>query len=63
MRKYEFEQVLCKAVSGNHEALEIILETYKDLIEKHSYIHKRYDEDLQQYISIHIALNISKFKI
>lgn len=29
----------------------------------YSYLYGRMDEDLKQYILIHIALNISKFKI
>ena len=39
------------------------LELYMPLIEHHSYLYGRMDEDLKQYILIHIALNISKFKI
>ena len=48
---------------GNHRHLETILELYMPLIEHHSYLYVRVDEDLKQYILIHIALNISKFKI
>ena len=48
---------------GNHRDLETILELYMPLIEHHSYLYGRMDEDLKQYILIHIALNISKFKI
>ena len=33
------------------------------MIEHNSYLYGRLDEDLKQYILIHIALNISKFKI
>ena len=48
---------------GNHRDLETILELYMPMIEHNSYLYGRLDEDLKQYILIHIALNISKFKI
>lgn len=48
---------------GSHRDLETILELYMPLIEHHSYLYGCMDEDLKQYILIHIALNISKFKI
>ena len=38
-------------------------ELYMPMIEHNSYLYGRLDEDLKQYILIHIALNISKFKI
>ena len=48
---------------GNHRDLETILELYMPMIEHNSCLYGRLDEDLKQYILIHIALNISKFKI
>lgn len=70
MNKSEFKKVLQGAVMGSHRDLETILELYMPLIEHHSYLYGRHsylygrmDEDLKQYILIHIALNISKFKI
>ena len=48
MNADEFRDILQGAITGNHRDLEAILELYKDL---------------KQYILIHIALNISKFKI
>lgn len=41
---------------GSHRDLETILELYMPLIEHHSYLYGRMDEDLKQYILIHIAL-------
>lgn len=61
MNREEFRLTLLEAVSGSHEALEKILELYAPLIDKHSFVNGRLDEDLRQYILIHIALNISKF--
>ena len=63
MNESEFKKVLQGAVMGSHQDLEAILELYMPLIEHHSYLYRRMDEDLKQYILIHIALNISKFKI
>lgn len=61
LNREEFRLALMGAVSGSHEALEKLLEEYAPLINKHSRINGRVDEDLRQYILIHIALNISKF--
>ena len=47
---------------GNHRDLETILELYMPMIEHNSYLYGRLDEDLKQYILIHIALNISKLR-
>lgn len=63
MTKAEFAVTLQGAVAGHHENLEIILELYAPLIEKYSYHQGNYDEDLHQYLLIHIALNISKFPL
>lgn len=61
MNKATFRRVLQGAVAGNHDDLEIILELYTPLIDKHCYIDGRFDEDLRQYILMRIALNINKF--
>lgn len=63
MRSEEFRQTLQAAVAGSHDALEKILELYRPLIDKYSRIDGQLDEDLRQYILIHIALNISKFTL
>ena len=56
----EFHRILKEDVDGSHEALEILLHLYEPLIRKHSMIDGELDEDLRQYIMIHIALNISR---
>lgn len=61
MTNDEFRSILQEAVAGSHEALEEILQLYEPLIRKYSYINGKPDEDLRQYIMIHIALNIGKF--
>lgn len=63
MSTEDFRELLQAAIDGSHDALEKILILYEPLIRKHSYVNGRYDEDLHQYILIHIALTISKFKI
>lgn len=63
MSQEEFRLTLMEAISGSHEALEKLLELYAPLINKHSRINGQIDEDLRQYILIHIALNFSKFTI
>ncbi len=63
MSREEFRLTLMEAISGSHEALEKLLELYAPLIDRHSRVNGQIDEDLRQYILIHIALNISKFTI
>ena len=63
MTKDEFRKTLQGAVAGNHGDLETILKMYGPLINKYSYLNGKLDEDLRQYIMIHIALNISKFSL
>ena len=63
MKPEEFRTILQAAVDGSHEALEVILALYAPMIDKHSMLDGVLDEDLRQYILIHIALNISKFKL
>ena len=63
MNKTPFHQILHGAVSGDHKSLEEIFEMYSPLIEHNSLIDGKLDEDLRQYILIHIALNISKFNM
>lgn len=61
MRAEEFHKMLAEAIAGNHQALALLLRLYMPLIYNHSYINDKFDEDLRQYILMHIALNISKF--
>lgn len=63
MTDMEFREILYAAVDGEHAALEIILDMYGPLIRKLSHVDGIFDEDLHQYILIHIALKISQFNI
>lgn len=57
----EFRKVLEGAVAGKHSDLETLLTLYLPLINRCSVVNGEIDEDLHQYLMIHIALNISKF--
>lgn len=63
MKKETFQRILLEAMAGSHEALETLFKLYEPLINRHCYINGMLDEDLRQYILIHIALNIGKFPI
>ncbi len=57
----EFRVMLEGAVAGRHKDLETLLELYMPLINHYSMLNGKLDEDLRQYLMIHIALNNSKF--
>lgn len=59
----EFTKILLYTIAGNQDALEEILYMYDPLISKYCYINGVFDEDLKQHLHIHIALNISKFRV
>lgn len=58
-----FRTTLMAAVNGSNEALADIIELYMPLINSRSYIDGELDEDLRQYILLHIFKNISKFSL
>ena len=63
MEPEEFRVVLERAVSGNNEDIEKILLLYKPVIDRAAHIGKKFDEDLKQYILMHIVKGISKFNL
>ena len=63
MNREDSRIALTAAIAGNHDALETILDLYAPLIDRNSIVDGQLDEDLRQYILIHIAQNISKFPI
>lgn len=63
MSMEDFREMLQAAIGGSHDAVEKLLSMYEPLIRKYSYVNGKFDEDLHQYIRIHISLNISKFTI
>lgn len=63
MSAKEFRTTLMAAVNGSNEALADIIELYMPLINGRSYIDGELDENLRQYILLHIFKNISKFSL
>lgn len=58
-----FRKTLTKAIRGSNEALADIIEMYMPLINRYSYVDGELDEDLRQYIFLHIFKNLSKFSL
>jgi len=61
MSNEKFQELLLKAQSGDNEAMTDILEMYMPLINKHSYINGKLDEDLRQNILFEIVKSIKLF--
>ena len=59
----QFSELLAKAVAGDHGAIEEILEMYAPLIDRHSRIGGRLDEDCRQYILMRVVVGIGKFML
>ena len=55
MTKSEFAEILTRATEGDHAALDNIFELYMPLIDKHSVVGGRFDEDCKQYIMFQVA--------
>ena len=58
MTNEQFRELLIKAQAGDNEAMTDILEKYMPLINKHSYVNGRLDEDLRQNILLEIVKSI-----
>ncbi len=59
----KFRRTLTEAIEGCTEALADIIELYMPLINRHSQVDGKLDEDLRQYILLHIFNKISNFSI
>lgn len=58
MTNEQFRELLFKAQAGDNEAMTDILEMYMPLINKHSYVNGKLDEDLRQNIILEILKSI-----
>ena len=58
MTNDEFRNLLIRAQAGDNEAMADILEMFMPLINKHSYVNDRLDEDLRQNIILEILKSI-----
>ncbi len=63
MTEQEFKEVIHRAKNGDFNALEEILKLYEPMINKHSYILGKMDEDLRQYILLRVVTDIKRFKL
>ena len=54
----EFRDILVRAQAGDNEAMTDILEMYMPLINKHSFVNGKLDEDLRQNILLQIVKSI-----
>ena len=57
----EFREILVRAQAGDNEAMTDILEMYIPLINKHSFVNGKLDEDLRQNILLQIVKSIKNF--
>ncbi len=60
---YDLSILLRCAQAGDHRAIEQLLFIYKPLIDRHSYVRGRMDEDLRQFIFLRFVIAIKIFKI
>ncbi len=63
MTNQEFKYILEKAIAGDNKSIETILLLYMPLVDRHCYVNGQLDEDMKQYILIHIVKTISKFVV
>ncbi len=63
MTEQEFKGMIHRAKNGDFNALEKILRLYEPMINKHSYILGKMDEDLKQYILLRVVTDIKRFKL
>ncbi len=61
--KSDFHDLLKRAVAGCQQSIQELLQMYAPLIDGHSYLRGKFDEDLRQYVIVHIVKNLNKFKI
>ena len=62
MNSHEFRDTLERALSGDRTALEAILLLYMPLKTRYSRRDGELDEDLRQYILLHVVTKIGEFK-
>lgn len=63
MKSEQLAEIIVLATQGNHDAIENIIDLYMPLINKHSVVDGKFDEDCRQFILMQIFVQISKFGI
>lgn len=60
---HSFFNLLQRAISGEREALELIIEAYMPLVISHSYVNGVFDEDCRQFLLLRMMIAIRDCKI
>jgi hypothetical protein len=63
MDNKEFAELLERALSGDNDALQSVLDEYAPLFRSRSVINGKFDEDCYQYILLRAIEMTRKFKI
>lgn len=57
-----YDDLITRAQCGDKLALEKLMLLYQPMIDRHSRIHGRIDEDLRQFIYLRILVNLKYFR-
>lgn len=63
MPEERFREILAGARNGGEKEMEQIYEIYMPVIKKNSIIAGKMDEDLKQYLMLHIWIRIKQFPL
>lgn len=63
MKATTFHELLRRAIAGDRQAKDAILLLYMPLIDQHSVVDGKFDEDLKQHLLLHVSNSIHKFHI
>lgn len=63
MNNESFRLLLSDAIAGDMDALGELFQMYMPLIDRYSYVDGILNEDLRQYILLHVFEKLSQFKI
>lgn len=63
MNNESFRLLLSDAIAGDMDALAELFQMYMPLIDRYSYVDGILNEDLRQYILLHVFEKLSQFKI
>ncbi len=63
MMQQDFESILNGTIQGDLKALECLLNLYRPLIRKYSYVNGRFDEDLYQQLIFRTLKQVRRFEL
>lgn len=58
-----FHELLCRAIAGDRQAKDEILQLYMPMIDQYSVVDGKFDEDLKQHLLLQVSNSIQKFRI